>query len=116
MGDRAPQRPKRTWPAISARHREILRLFDGEGLTAKQIAARLGLSHSRVKTVLRHNGRDSAARTSAARRARARERFRVVWEASPSVAAAARALGIARRSASNRASKLRALGVPPKGF
>src|SRR5262249_37214061 len=72
-------------PAIGARHQTIVRLFD-EGLTARQIAAAVGVTSARVNYVLRGNGRDSRARSRAARRAAAQERFRALWASSASMA------------------------------
>jgi DNA-binding CsgD family transcriptional regulator len=85
------------------------------GRSVQQIAAALAISKQAVSRHLRSSGHDPLRRVEAAAEAD-RERFRSAWEAAPTLAEAARALGLTGRETRLKAAGLRARGVPLKHF
>src|SRR4051812_24107712 len=102
-------RPKGSYGPTRA---ECIRLF-GEGLSAVDIASKLGITIQAATLHLRSAGYSPAARASE-RLASERERFRKVWQSSRSVADVARALGLTVAQARARASRLRGYGLKLK--
>ena len=102
-------RPRGTFGPTRAR---VLRLFDA-GRTVAQIARRLRISKQAVSVHLRDSGRDPAAATGRAGRAR-NSRFAALWNAAPDLGAAAAALGLSESQAVRKAVWPRAAGLKLK--
>jgi DNA-binding CsgD family transcriptional regulator len=104
-------RPPGTTGATRA---QCLALY-ARGRSVQKIAAELGISKQAVSRHLRSSGHDPHGRAEAAAEAD-RDRFRTLWEGAPTLAAAARALGLTAQEARLKAAGLRARGILLKHF
>ena len=110
MGKRG--RPKGSLGPIGPTRRRCMELFDA-GRRVAEIAAELGISKQAVSSHLKRSDRSPAKRANLRPRLD-RERFAAVWNASPTLAAAARALRLTPQAAQVAAISFRGRGVTLK--